>query len=182
MACVHASSSFNKTGDANITEYHTTPSSRATASNPGEVLSIVRLALDRTRAPLPHKLHSIVYHSPPSRWLSPSRRRLCAQVKGMQHKYRETVLFFPTEAQYCHSFCTYCFRWAQFTAVGSSQQFASKDSQELKAYLRANMCVEDLSGRANHGITWTALACCVEWPYLGLFPSLSEPSFILTHA
>eukprot|EP01051_Picozoa_sp_SAG22_P009201 SAG22_NODE_750_length_7481_cov_19.618667_2_plen_461_part_00 len=45
--------------------------------------------------------------------------------RGMQHKYRETVLFFPSEAQYCHSYCTYCFRWAQF--VGSSDmQFASK--------------------------------------------------------
>lgn len=60
------------------------------------------------------------------------------QVKGMQHKYRETLLFFATEAQYCHSFCTYCFRWAQFTAVGSSQQFASKDSKKLRDYLRAN--------------------------------------------
>ena len=60
------------------------------------------------------------------------------QVQGMQHKYRETLLFFATEAQYCHSFCTYCFRWAQFTAVGSSQQFASKDSKKLRDYLRAN--------------------------------------------
>lgn len=56
----------------------------------------------------------------------------------MQHKYRETLLFFATEAQYCHSFCTYCFRWAQFTAVGSNQQFASKDSKKLRDYLRAN--------------------------------------------
>lgn len=56
-------------------------------------------------------------------------------VEGMQHKYRETLLFFATEAQYCYSFCTYCFRWAQFTAVGSSQQFASKDSKKLRDYL-----------------------------------------------
>ena len=44
-------------------------------------------------------------------------------VPGMQHKYRETALFFPSEGQYCQAFCTYCFRWAQFTAVGSDQAF-----------------------------------------------------------
>lgn len=32
-------------------------------------------------------------------------------LEGMQHKYRETCLIFPTEGQYCHSYCTYCFRW-----------------------------------------------------------------------
>ena len=35
-------------------------------------------------------------------------------VPGMQHKYRETVLFFPTQGQTCHAYCTYCFRWPQF--------------------------------------------------------------------
>lgn len=63
--------------------------------------------------------------------------------RGMQHKYRETVLFFPSEAQYCHSYCTYCFRWAQF--VGSSDiQFASNDAERLKSYLRKNRSVTDL--------------------------------------
>src|SRR5690625_4730362 len=32
---------------------------------------------------------------------------------GMQHKYRETVLFFPSQGQVCHSYCTFCFRWAR---------------------------------------------------------------------
>jgi KamA family protein len=63
--------------------------------------------------------------------------------RGMQHKYRETVLFFPSEAQYCHSYCTYCFRWAQF--VGSSDmQFASNAADELVDYLRTNPDVSDL--------------------------------------
>ncbi len=63
--------------------------------------------------------------------------------RGMQHKYRETVLFFPSESQYCHSYCTYCFRWAQF--VGSSDmQFASNDTKELTEYLRKNKSVTDL--------------------------------------
>ena len=35
-------------------------------------------------------------------------------VEGLQHKYRETVLFFPSSGQVCHSYCTFCFRWAQF--------------------------------------------------------------------
>lgn len=63
--------------------------------------------------------------------------------QGIQHKYRETVLFFPSEAQYCHSYCTYCFRWAQF--VGSSDmQFASNSADELTNYLRQNKSVTDL--------------------------------------
>ena len=36
------------------------------------------------------------------------------RVEGIQHKYRETVLFFPSQGQVCHSYCTFCFRWAQF--------------------------------------------------------------------
>ena len=35
-------------------------------------------------------------------------------LDGVQHKYRETVLFFPAQGQTCHSYCTFCFRWAQF--------------------------------------------------------------------
>ncbi len=37
---------------------------------------------------------------------------------GLQHKYRETLLVFPRQGQTCHSYCGYCFRWAQF--VGRS--------------------------------------------------------------
>ncbi|KAF9062890.1 hypothetical protein BDP27DRAFT_1427400 [Rhodocollybia butyracea] len=65
-------------------------------------------------------------------------------VEGMQHKYRETCLFFPTEGQYCHSYCTYCFRWAQFTAVGSDQQFQSKDVQQLVDYIKENRDLTDI--------------------------------------
>lgn len=36
------------------------------------------------------------------------------KLPGMQHKYRHTVLFFPSQGQVCHSYCTFCFRWAQF--------------------------------------------------------------------
>lgn len=66
------------------------------------------------------------------------------EVPGMQHKYRETVLFFPAEGQWCHTFCTYCFRWAQFTAVGSPQAFQSYDANMLASYLRKNTGVRDV--------------------------------------
>lgn len=56
-------------------------------------------------------------------------------VDGMQHKYRETVLFFPSQGQTCHSYCTYCFRWAQFVGI-SELKFANRDAETLAAYLR----------------------------------------------
>ncbi len=56
-------------------------------------------------------------------------------LPGVQHKYRETVLFFPSQGQTCHAYCTYCFRWAQF--VGDKElRFASSDAQQLVDYLR----------------------------------------------
>lgn len=66
------------------------------------------------------------------------------ELPGMQHKYRETVLFFPAEGQWCHTFCTYCFRWAQFTAVGSPQAFQSYDSEKLASYIRKHKGIRDV--------------------------------------
>ena len=37
--------------------------------------------------------------------------------EGIQHKYRETVLFFPSQGQTCHAYCTFCFRWASSSAT-----------------------------------------------------------------
>ncbi|GAB1312747.1 Lysine 2,3-aminomutase [Madurella fahalii] len=66
------------------------------------------------------------------------------ELPGMQHKYRETVLFFPSEGQFCHAFCTYCFRWAQFTSVGSSQTFKSSHATQLRKYIARNPQVRDV--------------------------------------
>jgi KamA family protein len=56
-------------------------------------------------------------------------------IPGLQHKYRETVLFFPKQGQTCHSYCTYCFRWAQF--VGDADlTFASNEIRQLTDYVR----------------------------------------------
>jgi len=55
-------------------------------------------------------------------------------LPGMQHKYRETVLFFPAAGQVCHAYCTYCFRWAQFVGV-EEFKFAGHQAELLTRYL-----------------------------------------------
>lgn len=59
-------------------------------------------------------------------------------LRGMQHKYLETVLFFPTQGQTCHAYCTYCFRWPQFVRLDDELRFASSEAETLASYLRAN--------------------------------------------
>lgn len=56
-------------------------------------------------------------------------------LAGMQHKYRETVLFFPSSGQTCHTYCTYCFRWPQFVGL-DELKFAAREADQLVAYLR----------------------------------------------
>lgn len=64
-------------------------------------------------------------------------------IEGLQHKYRETVLFFPSQGQVCHSYCTFCFRWAQF--VGDADlRFAAKEADQFHAYLREHSEVTDV--------------------------------------
>jgi KamA family protein len=58
-------------------------------------------------------------------------------LPGLQHKYRETVLFFPSQGQTCHTYCTYCFRWAQFVGI-DELKFASREAESLVEYLRAH--------------------------------------------
>jgi KamA family protein len=64
-------------------------------------------------------------------------------INGMQHKYNETVLFFPTQGQTCHAYCTYCFRWAQFVGH-ESIKFASSDTYALMNYVRNHPEVTDV--------------------------------------
>lgn len=56
------------------------------------------------------------------------------QIPGLQHKYRETVLFFPRQGQTCHAYCTYCFRWAQFIG-DAGLKMASGDVNQLEQYI-----------------------------------------------
>lgn len=63
--------------------------------------------------------------------------------EGMQHKYRETVLFFPSEGQTCHAYCTYCFRWAQFVGM-DELKFANNEANSLVRYVRSHPEVRDV--------------------------------------
>lgn len=64
-------------------------------------------------------------------------------LQGFQHKYRETVLFFPARGQTCHAYCTFCFRWAQFVG-DTALKFAGKEIELLRRYLLAHPEVTDL--------------------------------------
>jgi len=64
-------------------------------------------------------------------------------LPGMQHKYRETVLFFPSQGQTCHAYCSYCFRWPQFVGV-KELRFASRQAESLAEYVRRHPEVSDV--------------------------------------
>ncbi|WP_461535538.1 KamA family radical SAM protein [Spongorhabdus nitratireducens] len=64
-------------------------------------------------------------------------------VTGMQHKYRETALYFPSQGQTCHSYCTFCFRWAQF--IGDDElKMAATEASTMHAYLKQHPEVTDV--------------------------------------
>ncbi len=84
-------------------------------------------------------------------------------LPGIQHKYPETVLFFPSQGQTCHSYCTFCFRWPQF--IGKKElRFAAADASGLWRYLRAHREVSDLlvTGGDPLVMKTRALAACLE--------------------
>ena len=65
------------------------------------------------------------------------------KLTGMQHKYRETVLFFPSNGQTCHAYCTFCFRWPQFVGM-DELKFAMRETELLVEYLKAHPEVSDV--------------------------------------
>lgn len=65
------------------------------------------------------------------------------KLVGIQHKYDETMLFFPTQGQTCHAYCTFCFRWPQFTGI-DELKFAMKQVDLIIEYLRRNPSITDL--------------------------------------
>lgn len=71
------------------------------------------------------------------------QRELNMPLPGLQHKYAETVLVFPSQGQTCHAYCTYCFRWPQF--VGQPDlRMATNDVDGFVGYLRAHPEVTDV--------------------------------------
>ncbi len=65
------------------------------------------------------------------------------KLKGVQHKYSETVLFFPSQGQTCHAYCSFCFRWPQFSGI-SNLKFAMKETNLLAQYLLRHNEVTDV--------------------------------------
>lgn len=66
-----------------------------------------------------------------------------APLRGLQHKYKETVLFFPSAGQTCHAYCTFCFRWPQFVGM-DDMKFDARETTELVTYLQAHPDVTDV--------------------------------------
>ncbi|PQV54837.1 L-lysine 2,3-aminomutase [Paraburkholderia sp. BL21I4N1] len=64
-------------------------------------------------------------------------------LQGMQHKYRETVLFFPSAGQSCHAYCTFCFRWPQFVGMDDFK-FDARETTQLVEYLKRHKDVTDV--------------------------------------
>lgn len=90
------------------------------------------------------------------------------QLAGIQHKYRETVLFFPTQGQTCHAYCSYCFRWPQFVGL-EDLKFASKEADRLAHYVESHPEVTDvlLTGGDPMVMKTDKIAAYVE-PLLGI--------------
>ena len=77
------------------------------------------------------------------------------KLKGIQHKYPETVLFFPSQGQTCHAYCTFCFRWPQFSGM-SGLKFAMKEVDLLLKYLKLHRQVSDVLFTGGDPMTMSA--------------------------
>jgi KamA family protein len=64
-------------------------------------------------------------------------------VQGVQHKYRETTLIFPSAGQTCFSYCTFCFRWPQFVGM-DDLKFATDESNRFQEYLKNQIEITDV--------------------------------------
>ncbi len=65
------------------------------------------------------------------------------KLEGAQHKYKETILFFPKQGQTCHAYCSFCFRWPQFVGI-EELKFAMKEVDLLIEYIRRNESITDI--------------------------------------
>ena len=65
------------------------------------------------------------------------------KLYGMQHKYNETVLFFPSQGQTCHAYCTFCFRWPQFVGM-DEMKFAMQEGEALAQYVKEHPEISDI--------------------------------------
>jgi KamA family protein len=92
------------------------------------------------------------------------------RLRGVQHKYRETVLFFPSQGQTCHAYCTFCFRWPQFSGM-TGYKFAMKQTDQLLNYLRLHPAVTDILFTGGDPMTMSAHVLA------GYIEPLLQPAF-----
>lgn len=65
------------------------------------------------------------------------------ELKSIQHKYREILLYFPSKSQTCHAYCTFCFRWPQFVDL-DNLKFGGNESDVLARYLKQHPEITDV--------------------------------------
>lgn len=65
------------------------------------------------------------------------------RLYGMQHKYKETCLFFPSQSQTCHAYCSFCFRWPQFVGM-DEMKFAMREGEQLVQYVSEHPEIYDV--------------------------------------
>lgn len=65
------------------------------------------------------------------------------RLSGIQHKYDQTMLFFPEHGQTCHAYCTFCFRWPQFVGI-EELKFAERHAEAMLHYLRQHPEITDV--------------------------------------
>lgn len=65
------------------------------------------------------------------------------ELAGVQHKYKQTALFFPSQGQTCHAYCTFCFRWPQFVGM-NELKFAMREIELLAQYVKEHREITDI--------------------------------------
>ncbi len=64
-------------------------------------------------------------------------------LNGVQHKYRDIVLFFPSQGQTCHAHCTFCFRWPQFVK-DLDMKFSMREIGKVMKYIKENPEINEI--------------------------------------
>lgn len=112
-------------------EYETLKSLVQSDAPPAELQSIIQKIRHRMN---PHPAGQLSHNVPMMEGM---------KLPGIQHKYNETVLFFPSAGQTCHAYCTFCFRWPQF--IGDTElKFDARNSDNLVKYLKNKKEVSDV--------------------------------------
>lgn len=82
----------------------------------------------------PHPAGQIAYNVPEIEGI---------KLMGVQHKYKETLLFFPSQGQTCHAYCSFCFRWPQFVGI-DELKFAMREVELLVKYVKQHPEITDI--------------------------------------